>query len=544
MIRPAGIALIGLALAGCGRKEESTRIAPLLAGLGDYQFTITTKSPEAQRYFNQGLVLAYGFNHAEAARSFQQAARLDPACAMAYWGEALVLGPNINAPMEASNVPEAWRAVQKAKELAPGASAKEQALISALAVRYTPEVPDDRAPLNLAYANAMREIYKQYPDDDEAATLFAEALMDTTPWNYWEKDGKPKAETVEILAALETVLKRSPGHPGANHYYIHAVEAQKPELGVPAADRLLTLVPGAGHLVHMPSHIYMRVGRYHDASRANQMAIEADNDYVAQCHAQGLYPAAYMPHNRHFLAISSAQEGRRETSINASRHMAAHIDHQMMRQDGYGTLQQYWIMPRYLLVRFGQWDAILQEPEPARELIYPRGVYHYARGFAFIRKGELDSARREHTSLKAILADPDLKPVTFWDTNSAEHVLSIADDVLAGEIAAAAGDYNLAVRHLESGARKEDELNYNEPPDWYFPVRHSLGAILLDAGRPAQAERVYREDLKRNPENGWALFGLHQSLIRQNKTREAAAVKARFDKAWERADVQLTASRY
>lgn len=255
LIRAAGIALIGLALAGCGRKEESTRIAPLLAGMGDYQFTITTKSPEAQRYFNQGLVLAYGFNHAEAARSFQQAARLDPACAMAYWGEALVLGPNINAPMEASNVPEAWRAVQKAKELAPGASAKEQALISALVVRYTPEVPDNRAPLNLAYANAMRELYKQYPDDDEAATLFAEALMDTTPWNYWEKDGKPKAETVEILAALETVLKRSPGHPGANHYYIHAVEAQKPELGVPAADRLLTLVPGAGHLVHMPSHI-------------------------------------------------------------------------------------------------------------------------------------------------------------------------------------------------------------------------------------------------------------------------------------------------
>ncbi len=525
--------------------ESTTRTAPLFDNLGNYHHPISTSSELAQRYFDQGLILAYGFNHAEAARSFREAARLDPNCAICYWGVALVLGPNINAAMEAEAVPEAWQALQKAQELSENASEKERAYIQALTKRYSSQPVENQKANDIAYAKAMREVQRRYPDDLDAATLFAEALMDTMPWQYWTKDGEPKPETGELLATLESVLKRNPDHPGANHMYIHAVEASpNPDRGIASADRLRNLVPGAGHLVHMPSHIYIRVGRYHDAVLANQRAIEADQDYITQCHAQGLYPLGYMPHNHHFLLASAAIAGESELAIQAAHHTAAMADQKMMREPGYGTLQHYYSIPLYTLAKFGKWDEILAEPAPAEDLKYPTGVWHYARGLAFTAKGQPQEAAQELAQLKAIAADPSLEKVTIWDINTSSSLLNIASEVLAGELAAKQGDYENAIAYLETAVSLEDNLNYDEPPPWLSPVRESLGAVLLEAGRAAEAERVYREDLKRFPENGWSLYGLAQSLRLQGKTEEARAVQARFEKAWKYGDATLSASRF
>ncbi len=525
--------------------ESTTRTAPLFDNLGNYHHPISTSSELAQRYFDQGLILAYGFNHAEAARSFREAARLDPNCAICYWGVALVLGPNINAAMEAEAVPEAWQALQKAQELSENASEKERAYIQALTKRYSSQPVENQKANDIAYAKAMREVQRRYPDDLDAATLFAEALMDTMPWQYWTKDGEPKPETGELLATLESVLKRNPDHPGANHMYIHAVEASpNPDRGIASADRLRNLVPGAGHLVHMPSHIYIRVGRYHDAVLANQRAIEADQDYITQCHAQGLYPLGYMPHNHHFLLASAAIAGESELAIQAAHHTAAMADQKMMREPGYGTLQHYYSIPLYTLAKFGKWDEILAEPAPAEDLKYPTGVWHYARGLAFTAKGQPQEAAQELAQLKAIAADPSLEKVTIWDINTSSSLLNIASEVLAGELAAKQGDYENAIAYLETAVSLEDNLNYDEPPPWLSPVRESLGAVLLEAGRAAEAERVYREDLKRFPENGWSLYGLAQSLRVQGKAEEARTVQARFEKAWKYGDATLSASRF
>lgn len=524
--------------------ETAGRAAPLLEGMGELHVPVSTDDPLAQRYFNQGMVLAYGFNHAEAARSFQEAARLDPECALCYWGEALVLGPNINAPaMDPEAVPKARAALEKARALAAKATEREKAYIDALGKRYTPEPVDDRAPFDAAYADAMREVARRFPDDADAATLFAEALMDTTPWDYWTADGEPKEVTREILATLERVMERWPGHPGANHFYIHAVEAVRPQLGVAAADRLGALAPGAGHLVHMPSHIYIRVGRYHDASLANERAIAADQAYVTQCHQQGMYPLAYMPHNVHFLWAAATLEGRAATAIEAARAMAAETDAATMREEGYGTLQHYWVTPLYAQVRFGKWQEILATPRPDDDLVYPRAVWHYARGLALLRTGRAAEAADELVKLRAVAQDPALESITIWDINGTADLLGVAVEVLAGEIAAAGGDYDAAVRHLEEGVRRDDALRYDEPPPWHHPVRQILGAVLLQAGRAADAERVYREDLKHFPENGWSLFGLEKSLAAQGKTEEAQDAARRFEKAWEHADVKLEASR-
>jgi tetratricopeptide (TPR) repeat protein len=525
--------------------ESTTRTAPLFDNLGNYHHPISTSSELAQRYFDQGLILAYGFNHAEAARSFREAARLDPNCAICYWGVALVLGPNINAAMEAEAVPEAWQALQKAQELSENASEKERAYIQALTKRYSSQPVENQKANDIAYAKAMREVQRRYPDDLDAATLFAEALMDTMPWQYWTKDGEPKPETGELLATLESILERNPDHPGANHMYIHAVEASpNPDRGIASADRLRNLVPGAGHLVHMPSHIYIRVGRYHDAVLANQRAIEADQDYITQCHAQGLYPLGYMPHNHHFLLASAAIAGESELAIQAAHHTAAMADQKMMREPGYGTLQHYYSIPLYTLAKFGKWDEILAEPAPAEDLKYPTGVWHYARGLAFTAKGQPQEAAQELAQLKAIAADPSLEKVTIWDINTSSSLLNIASEVLAGELAAKQGDYENAIAYLETAVSLEDNLNYDEPPPWLSPVRESLGAVLLEAGRAAEAERVYREDLKRFPENGWSLYGLAQSLRVQGKAEEARTVQARFEKAWKYGDATLSASRF
>jgi tetratricopeptide (TPR) repeat protein len=442
-------------------------------------------------------------------------------------------------------VPKAHAAIQQAIALREHASPVEAALIYALAKRYAPEAVADRTPLNEAYAAAMRKVVQQYPDDLDAATLLAEALMDLHPWDYWTREGQPQPWTGEFVELLEGVLRRDPNHPGANHYYIHAVEASlEPQRASAAADRLGTLVPGAGHLVHMPSHIYIRTGRYAEARTANERAIEADDQYVAQCHAQGVYPLAYMSHNHHFLSAAAAMEGRSAQAIESAREMARSQDHDMMRSDGMGALQHYAIWPVYMLARFGKWDEVLREPAPAKDLLYPRGVWHFARGMAQVRRHDLAQAEAELRVLEGLADDPALEALKIWDANSTAAVLRIASKVLAGELAAARGQRDEAIGLFEQAVRLEDALRYDEPATWYAPVRETLGAALLEAGRADEAEAVYREDLRRYPENGFGLFGLAASLRAQGKLAEADEAQERFKTAWQRADVELTSSRF
>jgi tetratricopeptide (TPR) repeat protein len=517
--------------------------APRLQNLGEHRFPVTTNSARAQLFINQAMMLTYGFNHAEAARSFGEAARLDPDCAMAYWGMALVLGPNINMPMAAQAEPEAYALVQKAIALQNGVSERERSYIAALAERYSADPTPDRKALDRAYAEAMRQLSARYPDDLDAATLHAEALMDLSPWNYWTRDYNPHPQTLTVMAVLESVLERNPDHPGAIHLYIHAVEFGRPELAEAGADRLRHLAPGAGHLVHMPSHIYRRIGRYADASLSNEAAIAADEDYIAQCRAQGVYPLAYYPHNIHFLWDSATMEGRRGVALAAAEKSAASLPDGAWRE--VPLLHQFYVAPLFAYTRFGEWDKLLAEPRPPTGSPFWTGIWHYARGLALTARGRLPEAAEEQKRLQAIASQEALADlrVTF-SRNGAKAILEIAVAVLAGELAAARGDFNAAVAHLNRGALLEDNLIYNEPPDWHVPVRQVLGAVLLEAGRPAEAEAVYWQDLSRNRENGWSLYGLTQSLRAQGKAAEANHVAERFRQAWQAADVTLNASRF
>jgi tetratricopeptide (TPR) repeat protein len=517
------------------------QIAPRLQKLGDHKFPVTTSSPRAQLFINQGLMLAYGFNHAEAARSFREAAR--PNCAMAYWGMALVMGPNINMPMPSEAEAKVYEMIQKAVALKSNASERERAYIDALAKRYSPEEEPNRAMLDRSYAEAMRQLHERYPDDLDAATLYAEALMDLRPWNYWTRDMQPYPETLEIHRVLESVLARNPNHPGAIHYYIHSVELGRPELAEAGAERLWKLAPGAGHLVHMPSHIFRRVGRYSDASRSNEDAIAADEDYITQCRAQGVYPLAYYPHNIHFLWDSATMEGRSHVAIKAARKSASSIPDGAWRE--VPLLHQFLVAPLFAYTRFGKWDLILNEPRPPEESPFWTGVWHYARGLAFTATGKPDQAARELSSLENIAAEKSLDGfrVTF-SRNGAKAILEIAVEVLAGEMAAKRGDYDKAIARLHRAILLEDNLIYNEPPDWHVPARQLLGAVLLEAGRASEAEAIYWQDLQLNRENGWSLFGLMQSLRAQSKEEQAVLVEERFRKAWSQADVTLIASRF
>jgi hypothetical protein len=515
-------------------------LAPKLQNLGRHAFKITTKSKQAQLFFNQGINLTYGFNHAEAGRAFREVARLDPSCAMAYWGQALVLGPNINAPMTPEDEPKAQAAAQKAVARKAKASPRERAYIDAVAQRYSGD-PKDREARNKAYADAMREVAKKYPDDLDAATLYAEALMDLRPWNYWHRDGRPYADTAEIVSNLERVLARNPDHPGANHYYIHAMEANTPEKAERAADRLLKLMPGAGHMVHMPSHIYQRVGRYADAAASNEAAIAADEDYITQCRAQGLYPMAYYPHNIHFLWFAASADGRGQLAIDSARKTASKVTDELLTQ--LPLLGGFRVVPWYALTRFGKWDEMLAEPAPATQFLFPRGTWHYARGLAFLGKNQVEEAEKELAELRRIAADKALDYPMF-SPNTAATILSIAPEVLAGELAARRKDYDKAVGHLDRAVRLEESLVYTEPSEWHYPPRLALGAVLLDAGRAKEAEAVYWEELRRNRDSGWALFGLAQAQRAQGRADEAATTQTRFEKAWARSDVKLTSSRF
>jgi predicted Zn-dependent protease len=515
-------------------------IAPRLQNLGSHTFKVGTRSKQAQLFMNQGLNLTYGFNHAEAGRAFREAARLDPNLAMAYWGQALVLGPNINAPMTPEDEPKAKEAADKAVALKAKATVRERAYIEAVAQRYSGDAKD-RTERDKAYAKAMGELVKRYPDDLDARTLYAEALMDLRPWNYWRRDGTAYDGTGDIVTNLETVLSRNANHPGANHLYIHAMEANAPEKAEAAADRLLKLMPGAGHMVHMPSHIYQRVGRYADSAASNQAAVGADEEYITQCRAQGLYPMAYYPHNIHFLWFAASADGRGQLAIDSARKTASKVSDALLEQ--LPLLGSFRVVPYYALTRFGRWDEMLKEPAPADKFLFPLGVWHYARGLAFLGKGQVEDATKELEELRRIAADKAIDYPMF-SPNTAARILAIGPEVLAGEIAAKGRDYDRAVAHFDRAVRLEDALVYTEPSEWHYPPRLALGAALLAAGRPAEAETVYWDDLRAHPENGWALYGLAEAQRAQGKAEDAAATQARYEKAWTRADVKLTASRF
>jgi len=521
--------------------------ANLLEGLGDHHFPVTSRHPQVQRWFDQGLMLTFGFNHDAAERSFLKATELDPDCAMCWWGAALVLGPHVNAAMDPGDNADAWARLQRAQALAPNASERERAFIQALASRYAQDPPADRKPLDQAYADATRTLVRQRPGDLDAAVFHAEALMDLQPWDYYDEKQQPKGNTAEVVSTLESVMARDPDHAGALHLYVHAVEASPaPERGAAAADRLRALVPGSGHLVHMPAHIYSRVGRWHDAVLANQRAIEADDAYLAICrgNTQGVYPLGYVPHNHHFLWFAASMEGGSAVAHAAARTTAERTNlHDLMRQDGFAGLQHYWMTPWFERVRFGRWDEIAGAPNPAPDLPYVTAIWHYAQGMAAVRQQRLDDARQHLDALRPLAADPVMDKLTVWDRYPLAHAARIAERMVTAELAAARGQRDAAVAALDEAVAIEDRIPYDEPPGWHAPVRQTLGAVLLDSGRPADAERVYREELRRNPGNGWSLFGLAQSLRAQGKAAEANTAQREFALAWRNADVQLTASR-
>lgn len=521
--------------------------ANLLEGLGDYHFPVTSKHPEVQRWFDQGLMLTFGFNHDAAERSFLKATELDPDCAMCWWGASLVLGPHVNAAMDPKDNADAWTRLQRAQTLAPQASERERAFIEALSARYAKDAPADRKPLDQAYAQATRKLVQQRPDDLDAAVFHAEALMDLQPWDYYDEKQQPKGNTAEVVSTLESVMARDPDHAGALHLYVHAVEASSaPERGAAAADRLRELIPGSGHLVHMPAHIYSRVGRWHDAVIANQRAIEADDAYLALCrgNTQGVYPLGYVPHNHHFLWFAASMEGNAAMAQAAARTTAERTNLQdLMRQEGFAGLQQYWLTPWFERVRFGRWDEIAKAPNPAPDLPYVTAIWNYAQGMAAVRQKRLDDAQKHLDALRPLAADPVMEKLTVWDRYPLAHAARIAERMVTAELAAARGQHDAAVAALEEAVKIEDRIPYDEPPGWHAPVRQTLGVVLLDAGRARDAERVYREELHRNPGNGWSLFGLAQSLHAQKKDAEAARAQRDFAAAWRNADVQLTASR-
>jgi tetratricopeptide (TPR) repeat protein len=522
---------------------ESGARAPRLQNVGKHVFPVTTQSQQAQLFMNQGLNLAYGFNHAEAGRAFAEAARLDPNLAMAHWGMALVLGPNINAPMAPEEEPKALDHLKQAQALKSKASPRERDFIDALAARYTGKA-ENRVAADQAYAGAMRALVQKYPDDVDANTLYAESLMDLSPWNYWSRAGVPYERTADITASLERAIKKEPDHTGALHLWIHLWEASNtPERAEAAADRLLPLAPAAGHLVHMPGHLFQRVGRYNDAVKANQLAVVADEDYISQCRAQGLYPMAYYPHNIHFLWFAATMAGESKLAIDAADKTTKSIPVEALKD--VPLLQTFLLAHDYSLVRFGKWDEILALPAPRADTMFTRATRSYARGMALIRKKDFAAASKEIDAVKKIAGDPKLVAApTSMSLNLADSVLRVAIEVLDGELAAAQGNYDTAIAHLDRAVRYEDALIYTEPDDWHQPVRHNLGAVLLQAGRPVEAESVYWDDLRRHPKNGWALFGLAQALRAQNKIDQAKLIEADFKKAWADADVQLTASRF
>ena len=517
----------------------------LFDSFGDLHRDIGSKVPAAQQYFDQGLRMVYGFNHEAAGRAFAEAARLDPTCAACVWGQALVLGPNINLPMDPASAGNATALARRAAQLAAHATPADRALIEALQARYADPAPDHRKPLDLAYAEAMAKVVRDFPGDDDAATLYAEALMDLAPWAQWA-DGKPTEHTPRVLAELERVLARNPRHIGAMHYYIHATEASPtPERAIPYADALAALAPGSGHLVHMPAHTYIRVGRYHDATLTNFAATTADKAFLSFCHgSNGVYPLGYVPHNWHFASMTAGLTGSRTLALRAAEETAKRADHAAMGSPPLEFMQIFVATPLFAQVRFGQWDAVLAQAQPPAPLPFPTAIWHFARGMAYVRTGKQAEADRELEALRTIARDPALAKISFFDINHADAVLAVAVPLLQGELLRTQGKTSQAIAALREAVAAEDKLDYNEPADWPLPARWYLGAALLETGDARGAAEAYRQDLTTYPDNGWSLHGLAQAQRRLGDAAGAADSERRYRAAWQWADAPLTASRY
>jgi len=520
--------------------SPTTPAEPHFQGLGKHTRKVTTGSPAAQQYFDQGLAFLYGFNHDEAIRSFEAAAAADPGCAMAFWGIAIANGPHINNPaVDEIHAKAAWKALQQARALTKNAKDVEQALIDALGERYADPQPADRKPLDAAYAAAMRKVRETYPDDADVGALTAEALMDLRPWDQWTPAGKSQPGTDDVLRILDAVLAKSPQHPLALHLLIHAVEASPhPEKAAAAADQLRDLEPGLGHLVHMPSHIDVRRGRWQEAVTANEKAIAADKAYRTIVPNQGFY-RLYMAHNHHMLAFAGMMQGESLKATRAIQELLASVPKDYIQQNA-AMVDGFFAMPYELHMRFGRWDDMLAEPKPRKTFPITTALWCYARGVAFAAKNQVASAKAEQEAFMAA-KKAVLKEAVFGKNNAAD-LLGIAEMVLRGEILYREGRTDDALIALREAVRREDHLHYMEPPDWIQPVRHALGAALMESKHYAEAESVYRDDLKHYPENGWSLYGLSRSLRMQGKKDEALAVSARFDKVWQHADIKLSSS--
>jgi tetratricopeptide (TPR) repeat protein len=511
----------------------------LMSGMSQHHHTISTRNPETQRFFDQGLTLLFAFNHEEAARAFRRAAELDPESAMAFWGLALALGPCINLDVDPSHEKAAYEAIQKALSLDPGATESERAYIQTLATRYSSDTKIDLRKLDADYARAMRELHKRYPDDLDAATLYAESLMDLHPWKLWDLDGRPAEGTNEIILVLESVLRRDPQHVGANHYYIHAVEASpQPERAIPSATRLETLVPAAGHLVHMPAHIYMRTGDYSAAARSTEHGAVIDSVYLRESGTTGsMYDMMYYCHNLHFLAASSSMAGEFSHAKEAANELAEHVSPMLHAMP---VAETYLPTPIFVLVRFHRWDEILKLPPPDATLAMTTAFWHFARGSAFAAEGRIEMGETERRILESVRKQTPTDLEFSFYGNKAQVLLELAANILDARMAAAHGENEQAIKHWEKAVEIEDTLLYGEPPEWFYPVRESLGAALLLNGQAQRAEKVFRTDFLQYPRNPRSLFGLMKALEAQKKLEAAEAIRKQFEAAWKNADTTLS----
>jgi tetratricopeptide (TPR) repeat protein len=511
--------------------QAATASVPLYDDLGDLSYPITTHHELAQRYFDQGLRLTYAFNHGEALRAFREAQRHDPECAMCYWGEAFVLGPNINAPMDAAAIKLAVAAIAKAQQLASQATPREQALIQALAKRYADDPKADRAALNRAYADAMAEAANRFPEDQDIAVLYVDAIMNVSPWDYWEADATtPKGQIGEAIQVAERVLATNPDHPGAIHLYIHLTEASAhPERAEPYADRLVHLMPGAGHLVHMPSHTFFRIGRYHDSAETNKAAVQADEAYLAKAKAEEIYAYGYYPHNIHFVLTSAQLAGDRSTALEYAKRLENKIPDAFAEQVGWA--QAIKTAPYYAHAQLSEPATVLALPDPGTRFPLVQAMWHYARGVAFATQGEVAQARGEAAKIAELNQKTDFSYLLAWAV-PAPDLLSLARHVIEGRIAQAQGDLAGAIKEFQIAVSIQESLSYMEPPYWYYPVHQSLGAALLEAGRAEEAERMFEKSLEQFPKSGWALYGLMKAQQAQSKTEAAKATEQRFKQAW------------
>lgn len=533
-------ALVAGAISAASAAEKKKRAPALMPGLGEVHHPVSTKNRQAQQFFDQGLKLVFGFNHDEARRSFQRAAELDPKLAMAWWGVALTLGPNYNLPVDPEREKAGYDAAQRAVALQENASEPERAYINAVATRYSNDPKADLPALDLAYKNAMGNVTARYPDDLDAATLYAESAMNLRPWKLWNADGKPAEGTEEIVSVLESVLKRDPNHLGANHYYIHAVEASPhPERALPSANRLTKLAPGAGHLTHMPSHIYARVGDHSASAHCNELAAAADRKFLAATGQEGVYPMMYYSHNLHFLAYAGCMRGDFNEAKDAAAKLVANVaPHVKMMAD----LEGFMPTGTMVLLAFERWDDILKSPAPDPTMLNTTAIWHFARGMALANRGKVAEAEREQAAARETVTK--ISPEAMFDPlNKAVAVLKVPENLLTGAIARSRNDLPTAIVSLTQAVTDEDALNYSEPPPWYPPVRPALGALLLADKQLPEAEKVFRADLDRNPRDARALSGLRDTLKAQGREYEALQIDRQYRDAWKTAEAKTSVMR-